>query len=70
MSDPEKPHDPQDSTLKIDNDGNPVREIRCFKCRAWLADEYIYEGRLILKCRRCKEIVKINFKHAKNGRRN
>jgi len=31
-----------------------LREFRCYKCRARLADEYIYAGRLVITCWRSK----------------
>lgn len=54
-------------SLKMDAEGRMVREIRCTRCRAWLADEYIYSGKLILKCFRCKNIERITFKHLRKN---
>ena len=51
--------------LKTDEQGRVYREIRCENCRSWLADEYVYSGRLLLKCFRCDNVVKITFKHLK-----
>ena len=41
--------------------GEAYRELRCPKCRALLLEEYIYTGRLRIKCSRCKEIVTVKF---------
>lgn len=38
------------------------REFRCIKCRNLLAKEYIYAGRLQIKCSKCNELNNINFK--------
>ncbi len=48
--------------IKTDEQGRVYREIRCSECRTWLADEYIFRGRLILKCRKCGKIVLMVFR--------
>ena len=42
--------------------GEAYKELRCPKCGALLLEEYIYTGRLRIKCSRCKEIVTVKFK--------
>lgn len=42
------------------------RELRCPKCRALLCEEYIYTGRLRIKCPRCKEISTFRFRTPKS----
>ncbi len=42
--------------------GEAYRELRCPKCRALLLEEYVYSGRIRIKCPRCKEITTIYFK--------
>lgn len=37
------------------------REIRCTKCRRLLALEYIFRGRLAIKCK-CGEINRIEYR--------
>lgn len=44
----------------------PYREFRCSKCRNLLAMEYIYAGRLEIKCPKCNEVNVINFKTTRN----
>lgn len=56
----------QPNALKVDDQGRVYREIRCTECRAWLADEYLYSGRLVLQCFRCGAIIKITFKHTRD----
>lgn len=51
--------------LKLDSKQRVVREIRCTRCRTWLADEYIFSGRLTLICYQCKNVMNITFKHTK-----
>jgi phage FluMu protein Com len=41
--------------------GEAYRELRCPKCRALLLEEYLYSGRLRIKCQRCGEMVTIHF---------
>ena len=53
----------QPNKLKVDDEGRVYREIRCTQCRTWLADEYLYSGRLVLKCPRCGAIMRLKFKH-------
>lgn len=38
------------------------KEIRCAKCRKLLGLEYIFRGRLLLKCPKCKEMNHIEYK--------
>jgi len=47
-------------------DEKPYREFRCSRCRTLLAMEYIYAGRLEIKCHACNEMNRINFKTTKN----
>jgi len=42
--------------------GKAYKELRCPKCGALLLEEYIYNGRLRIKCSRCKEIITVEFK--------
>lgn len=46
-------------------DGDAYREFRCTECRALLAEEYIFAGRLRIKCRKCGEMNTINFRSTK-----
>lgn len=39
------------------------RELRCEQCRKLIAYEYLYAGRLMLVCPRCKKENIIIFKH-------
>ena len=47
-------------------DGDAYRELRCPYCRALLLEEYVYTGRIRIKCQRCGEIITIRFKSPKN----
>lgn len=38
------------------------KEVRCTGCRTLLAYEYIYSGRLMIKCRKCGEMNVIQYK--------
>lgn len=51
---------------KTDNKGRFYREVRCINCRSWLCDEYLFSGRLKLKCFRCGTVLSLEFKHTKN----
>lgn len=42
------------------------KEVRCGNCRRLLAYEYIFNGRLFIKCPHCNEINKIEYKTPKN----
>jgi phage FluMu protein Com len=42
------------------------RELRCTACRALLGLEYLFAGRLQIKCPRCGELNTIFFKVPKN----
>jgi len=53
--------------LKKDGAGRMYREIRCNECRAWLGDEFIREGRIILKCFRCGNISLMVFRPRRKG---
>ncbi len=46
-------------------DEKPYREFRCSNCRNLLAMEYIYAGRLQIKCYNCNEVNVINFRTTK-----
>lgn len=52
----------------ITKDGKPYREFRCIgiNCRALLALEYIYAGRLSIVCPKCNFLNTIDFKAPKN----
>lgn len=43
-------------------EGEAYRELRCPKCRALLLEEYVYTGRIRIKCSRCGEITTIKFR--------
>lgn len=45
--------------------GKAMRELRCNKCRALLATEYIYAGRLLIKCYKCNTLNYIETKGTK-----
>lgn len=49
----------------LEYNGKTYRELRCSYCRALLGEEYIYSGRLRIKCWRCGEINSINFRSAR-----
>lgn len=38
------------------------KEVRCTRCRALLGLEYIYNGRLMIKCYKCNEVNEITYK--------
>lgn len=42
-------------------DNRAYKEVRCTNCRRLLAMEYIYSGRIVIKCR-CGEMNKIEYK--------
>jgi len=48
--------------IKTDENGRAYREVRCAECRTWLCDEYIYRGRLLLKCRKCGKMILMVFR--------
>jgi phage FluMu protein Com len=48
--------------------GEAYRELRCPKCRALLLEEYLYSGRLRIKCPRCKEIITMTFQTPIKGK--
>ncbi len=48
----------------ITKHGKPYREFRCSNCRRLLALEYIYAGRLSIKCE-CGTVNDIEVKSAK-----
>lgn len=45
--------------------GLPYRELRCMKCRSLLALEYIFAGRLSIKCHVCNSFNDIDCKASK-----
>lgn len=49
----------------IQRNGKPMREFRCTECRTLLGLEYIYAGRLEIKCHNCNHLNVINFKTTK-----
>lgn len=55
----------QKPELKQDEDGQILREVRCPECHTWLADEYVYDGRIIWKCPQCGYTWKAIYKHHK-----
>ncbi len=67
-----------DSTFKVgfstlnrpkqDGKGRIYREVRCLACRSWLADEYIFAGRLKMKCWRCGSVMEMDFKQKPNSK--
>lgn len=42
--------------------GEFYKEIRCSKCRKLLANEYIFAGRILIKCYNCGEFNKIVYR--------
>ena len=50
----------------IKRDGKNYRELRCVKCRRLLALEYVFAGRVSIKCPKCGEINTINFQTPEN----
>lgn len=42
------------------------REYRCKKCRALLFEEYVFVGRIRVKCKKCKTMNTVRFKSAQN----
>lgn len=42
------------------------REIRCYECRKLLGYEYIYSGRLVIKCPKCKTENIIKYRTPKS----
>lgn len=48
----------------ITKNGKPYRELRCSNCRKLLALEYIFAGRLSIKCD-CGTVNSIEVKSAK-----
>lgn len=60
-----------DLSPKLDPEGRLLREVRCQGCRALLANEYIRDGRLWIKCWRCHRInVLVFHPPKKDGGRN
>jgi len=45
----------------IEQDEKFFRELRCPKCHKLLLLEYIFRGRLAIKCK-CGEIVRVEYK--------
>jgi|GEM_PF-6499467 len=41
------------------------RELRCKNCRRLLAQEYLLDGRIEIKCGACNSINSFDFKHLK-----
>jgi phage FluMu protein Com len=44
------------------------KEIRCYKCRRLLGYEYVYSGRLLIKCKKCGFENSIIYKSLKNAK--
>lgn len=51
--------------MKVNKEGKPLREFRCTNCRALLFYEYIFDGRVEVKCRNCNEVYNVDFKSAR-----
>lgn len=49
----------------ITRKGKPYRELRCSNCRTLLALEYVFSGRLSIKCHVCNTYNDIDVKSAK-----
>lgn len=49
----------------IQYDQKSYRELRCLDCRRLLGIEYIYSGRLSLRCPRCKRLNYFEFRPLK-----
>jgi LSD1 subclass zinc finger protein len=49
----------------ITRKGKPYRELRCTKCRTLLALEYIFAGRISIKCHVCNTLNDIECTSAK-----
>jgi phage FluMu protein Com len=45
----------------IEQENKFFRELRCAKCRRLLALEYVFRGRIAIKCK-CGELNRIEFK--------
>jgi len=45
--------------------GKPFREFRCSNCRKLIACEYIFAGRLLIKCHSCGTLNSIEIKSTK-----
>jgi LSD1 subclass zinc finger protein len=43
------------------------KEVRCSNCRTLLAYEYIFNGRLMIKCPKCNEHNVVNYKDNKGA---
>lgn len=41
------------------------KEVRCGQCRTLLAYEYIFNGRLMIKCPKCNDVNTVNYKKNK-----
>jgi len=46
----------------LDFDGELWKEVRCPKCRRLLCYENIYFGRIMHKCKHCKEVCVVRYK--------
>lgn len=44
--------------------GEEYNEIRCDHCDKLIIWEYVFAGRLILECPRCKKVSLYSFKHS------
>lgn len=51
----------------LEVNGQFYKEVRCTACRALLAYEYIFSGRLMIKCPRCNELNTIRYKTTKTA---
>lgn len=47
-----------------------MRELRCNECHHLLMLEYIFNGRIEMKCTSCGEMNRFNFKYYKNHKKN
>lgn len=50
----------------IKYNGEVYREFRCPNCRALLFEEYVYSGRIRIKCPRCGQIHTLKCKTPKS----
>lgn len=53
----------------IDDKGRRYRELRCDSCHALICYEYIYNGRVLIKCWRCAKMKLMVFSRNKKRKR-
>ena len=44
-------------------EGKSYRELRCSNCRLFIVYEYIFAGRIAIKCKRCDHLNIFVFRH-------